>query len=449
VRHPRSLAFTLALTLTLAMATAPPRARADDTLFAHPPGPAWISGQINVVTQGHPRARAAYSGAHSLKPAPELATSFVGTLFTGFLLTSLTEVIVDVELAGGGGISETVGLGGYTNLDVVRNPTLGQEPYLARLALHQVIPLGADWTPVPWAPVQTASRLPSRRLELWLGKLSTVDFFDRNAVGSDSHLQFLNWTVDNQGAYDYAADTRGYTYGLVIAYQSPALAVRLGEMLMPKVANGLDYDWDLLHARGESLELEPRWRIGERGGALRLLGFLNHARMGSYREAVDAAVAAGTAPIIEDHRRRGRAKAGLAINLEQELPGPLRLFARAGWNDGRNESFAYTEVDSSVSGGLDLDGRWWRRAGDRFGLAAVSNGLSGGHRRYLALGGQGFLLGDGMLRYGRETIGEAYYNAAIGRGLSLALDFQLIVHPGYNRDRGPFAVGGFRVHLEI
>ncbi len=99
------------------------------------------------------------------------------------------------------------------------------------------------------------------------------------------------------------------------------------------------------------------------------------------------------------------------MNTEYTFLRAVRVFARAGWNEGHNESFAYTEVNNSAQAGGDLSGALWSRSQDRLGLAVVSNGLSAPHREYLALGGLGFLLGDGTLRYGREDILKTYYTA--------------------------------------
>src|ERR1700687_4324947 len=190
------------------------------TVFSHSPkNRFWISGQINTVLQWHPSFRAKYSGDNSLRPQSENATSRVLTLYTGFQLTKKTESLFDVESAGGRGISDAFGLAGFTNLDVVRNPTLGSKPYQARLMIHQIIPLSSETADATRGPFSLATRLPMRRLEIRAGKFGMADFFDVNSVGSDSHLQFSNWTVDNNGAFDYAADTRGYTFGLIIEYQ--------------------------------------------------------------------------------------------------------------------------------------------------------------------------------------------------------------------------------------
>lgn len=440
------------LLLPLLLATAARAQSTPTTLFPHSDdAPYLVAGQMNIITQYHPTFRAPYSGAYSLSPQAEAATSFVATLYTAFSLAKWTEGAVHVEMAAGGGIGQALGLAGFTNMDVVRNPTLGAEPYLARLMLRQIIPLSDDTVDVERTPLGLATELPRRRIELHLGKMSTVDFFDVNSVGSDSHLQFMNWTVDNNGGYDYAADTRGYTYGLVAEYHQPVLSVRFGLLMMPTVANGLTLDFNLLRARAENLEVELRHELLRgRTGVVRLLGYINHANMGSYREAIDAFLA-GVDPVpdIEAHRRQGRVKYGFGLNLEQELFGPVRAFARAGWNEGENESFAFTEVNDTVALGGDVRGTPWNRPQDRAGLAVVSNGLSGPHREYLALGGHGFVLGDGRLNYGRENIVEVYYNAHLWRGFYAALDYQHVTHPGYNRDRGPVNVGSFRLHLDL
>ena len=300
------------------------------------------------------------------------------------------------------------------------------------------------------APFNVLRKVAKRRIAIRAGKLSTVDSFDSNSVGSDSHLQFMNWTVVQNGAYDYAADTRGYTYGGVIEYIAPLWALRYGAMLMPTVANGIVLDTDFAHARGEHLELELHECIAGHKGIVRILGFLNHANMGNYDEAI-AVYREGITdtPDIIQTREVGRTKHGVGVNWEQELPHDVRVFGRFGWADGQNEAFAYTEVDNTLEVGGDVQGTAWGRANDRIGIAAVSNGLSEPHREYLALGGLGFLLGDGSLHYGREDIVEAYYTARAYRGISPAIDLQLVEHPGYNVDRGPVYIGALRVHVEL
>jgi len=410
----------------------------------------WFSGQMNFITQYHPAFSAKYSGPNSLPPGAQDASSRVLTLFTGFRLFQNTDVLFDLEESGGHGLGEALGLAGFTNLDVVRNPSLGKAPYVARAMLHQTIPLSRKLVAAAPGPLALAPAVPERRIELRFGKMSTADFFDVNSVGSDSHSQFMNWTADNNGAFDYAADTRGYTYGFVGEYYDKGWALRFGEMLMPTVANGIKLDWSLPRARAENYELELHptvWR--ERATTLRLLSFVNHANMGSYREAIRGYLAgADPVPDVTAYRRQDRVKYGFGVNAEQEITPAWRAYARLGWNEGHNESFAYTEVDQAISGGTDWRGVRWHRKEDKLGVAVLVNAISGDHREYLALGGMGFLLGDGALNYGRERIVETYYNAHGWRGLSIGADLQRVWNPGYNRDRGPVWAAGLRLHVE-
>ncbi len=422
------------------------------TLFDHPNTDRyWVSGQINVIGQGHPAFRAPYSGPNSLRPEAERAVSEVLTLYTGFEITPCTEVIMDAESAGGRGISDALGLAGYTNLDVVRNPDLGATPYVARAFVRHIIPLSHERAESDRGPLEFWGELPVRRVEIVAGKYSLVDFFDANAVGSDDHLQFMNWTVDDNGAYDYAANTRGYTDAVMVEYDDRQWAARFAEALMPKVANGIHLDADLARARSENIEFElDRGLLPKRKGAVRLLTFVNHADMGNYREAIGQFRAGQVSvPDVLLTRRQGRIKYGFGVNLEQYLARSLRAYARWGWNDGRNESFVYTEADRTLAFGGDLGGSLWLRPLDKLGLASVTNSISGDHREYLALGGLGFILGDGKLTYSPERIIEGYYTFHLWRGMFASLDLQRIWNPGYNRDRGPVIVPATRIHVDF
>jgi hypothetical protein len=436
-----------------AFAQTSPQERPDDTppavtLMPHSDSTRWwISGQINLIGQGHGAFKSPYEGPHSLHAASERKVSRVWTIFTGLQVSPHAEVLFDIESAAGRGISDAFGLAGFTNLDVVRNPNLGATPYVARAMIHYTLPLSDEATAATRGPLSLATKLPTRRLDVRVGKFGIVDFFDLNAVGNDSHLQFTNWTIDNNGAYDYDADTRGYTYGVIVEYDATRWSLRAAEALMPKIANGIVLDWNVRRARGENVEVELR---PARGLVARLLGYVNHANMGSYDEAIQAFRAGiDASPTIEAHRRQGRLKSGIGANVEYAFAGGVRVCARAGWNDGRNESFAYTEVDDTVLLGGDVAGGGWHRPLDRIGIAGVSNGLLGPHKEYLRLGGLGFILGDGALRYGRENILESYYTAHLWRGLFASSGFQYIAHPGYNRDRGPALVGGLRLHVDF
>jgi high affinity Mn2+ porin len=426
------------------------------TMFPHSESSRyWLSGQANIILQWHPSFHSPYGGPNSLSPAAQSATSRVFTLYTGLELTSTTELLADVESSSGGGIGAAVGLAGFTNLDVVRTaqgtPIPVGPPYLARLMIHQIVPLGRARAAAARGPLGLWTSLPARRLEFRLGKASLADFFDVNSVGSDSHLQFLNWTVVNNGAYDYAADTRGYTWLAMVEFDAGRWSLRFAEALMPKVANGIHLDADLARARSENVEAELRGHfLPHRAGVVRALSYVNHADMGSYHEAIEAFLAGrDKVPDVTQHRRQGRIKYGFTANFEQALTGNLTAYGRFGWNEGHNESFAYTEVDQHVSFGAALAGPAWHRRYDRLGGAFALNAISGDHRRYLALGGSGFLLGDGNLNYGRERIFEGYYTAHIWRGTFVSIDLQHLDNPGYNRDRGPVLVPAARLHIDF
>ncbi len=447
------------------IADAPVASSAAPSLFAHPPSARYlISGQANIIFQAHAPFHSPYEGVNSLVGRGEYKPSLLGTLHLGARIRNSprtgTDLILDIESSGGRGISQALGLAGFTNLDVVRNPSLGSKPYIARIQLHQTIGLSRKLVPklVPVDRTQfsLATQAPERRLELHIGKMSLPDFLDLNSSGSDSHLQFMNWTADNNGAWDYAADTRGYTYAAVAEYIVRTWSARYALALMPTVANGVKLDWNLRRASGQTFELELRRPLlggllrPNREGVVRALAFVNHANMGVYRTSnrnFDLGIT--PSPVITAHPPQTSVKYGFGLNFEQEIAPGLNSFGRFGWNEGQHESFAYTEVDQTVQIGADLTGSRWSRPHDKLGLTLISNAIKRDHQQYLALGGQGFLLGDGRLHYAREDILETYYTLHTWRGLYYALDAQFIEHPGYNRDRGPVLVESVRMHIDF
>lgn len=411
----------------------------------------WLSGQVNIISQWHPAFRSPYQGPNSLSPKAQDASSRVLTLFTGLRLSNSTELLCDVQETGGHGIGEALGLAGFTNLDVVRNPTLSHAPYVARLIFHQIIPLGRAKQPSNQNEYALFRDLPEHRLEIRFGKFSMADFFDVNTYGTDSNFQFMNWTVDNAGTYDYAADTRGYTFAAMFEYHDRWWVARFAEALMPKIANGIQLDADMARARAENVEFEVHAKtIRKQTGIVRFLTFVNHANMGDYRQAVDNFLSVQTPiPEIIAHPLQTTIKYGFSANFEQPLNDWFAVFGRWGWNEGRHESYAYTEVDQTDQIGVGLKGSPWKRKWDRAGVVFVSNGISHDHQEYLALGGDGFLLGDSRLNYRRENIMETYYTLHAWRGVYPAFGLQHITNPGYNRDRGPVLVPSVRLHVEF
>ena len=420
----------------------------------------WVSGQANSIMQTHGHFRSLYQGPNSLIDDFEIKASEVATLYLGYQLWPNTryntDLIVDFENAGGRGISQALGLAGETNLDVVRNPTLSTAPYLARGEIHQIFGLTDKMIDQDRDPLSLAAKVPERCFEIRIGKMSLPDTFDTNSVGSDSHLQFTNWAIDNNGAWDYAADTRGYTVGGVLEYDDRAWSVRYGIAAMPTVANGITLDWALSRANGQNWEFELRKGLfapllnWKREGAVRILSYVNHAHMGDYRQSVQQYLAGRAAtPDITQSEKFGNVKYGFGFNTEQEVTDSLRLFGRFGWDEDQHESFAYTEVGQTILFGGDYNGHSWSRPNDKIGVAFVSNAIKRDHQNYLHYGGLGFLLGDGNLRYGREDILEWYYNAHLWRGLFGTLGGTQIAHPGYNTDRGPVYVTTVRAHIDF
>jgi high affinity Mn2+ porin len=423
------------------------------TLFPHAEWEHWwVSGQANFIAQYHPSFDSPYQGKNSLTPEAQEATSRVLTLFTGWQPGATTEFLFDLQETGGHGLGEALGAAGFFNLDVVRNPTLSHAPYVARLMWHQIIPLSHQSVATERSPYSLFHELPVRRLELRFGKLGLADFFDLNTYGTDSGFQFMNWTVDNSGAYDYAADTRGFTFAALLEYHDRNYAIRFAEALMPKVANGIHLDADMSRARAENIEFEIHGRVvGKQQGIVRLMSYVNHANMGDYRQQTDQWLANPTTPVpeITNHPLQTTVKYGFGVNFEQPFTDWIGVFGRWGWNEGRHESYAYTEVDQTWLIGVGGNGSRWGRRWDRLGLAFVSNGISHDHARYLGYGGLGFLLGDGKLNYGRENTLETYYTVHLWRGIYPSAGLQYMVNPGYNRDRGPVIVPTLRLHLEF
>ena len=420
--------------------------------------PAWDWGfQATTITQTAPSFHDPYEGERSFRNegSSRAATTLTTTLFTAASLWRGAWVSVQPEFSGGAGVGEGQGIAAFPNLDVVRVPSIASRPYIARAFIQQTFPLGEATesyeTPekpedkfLPGGNRYFGNGTSANRLIVTFGKVSLPDFFDTNNVFGDAHHRLANWGLGNNGAWDYAADTRGYTWGLTVALEKRSFVIRMGTYAMPAVANGPQFDHHLRQAHGENLELE--WTFNpETKGVIRALGFVNHARMGNYDEAI---AESGTAvPDITGTRRPQRRKIGWGINAEQGLGKDWSVAVRVGWDDGKTESFAYTEIDRTASLSTSCSGSAWGRPEDRVVVAVVVSGLSSHHRRYLEAGGVGFQVGDGRLRYGEETIVEADYAAAVNTRTAISLDLQRIGNPGFNRDRGPITVYGLRVHF--
>ncbi|MBI1754190.1 MAG: carbohydrate porin [Acidobacteria bacterium] len=409
-----------------------------------------LHGQATVVTQSLSRFSSPYVGEHSLRPGPERATSFTTTLMAGWRPWTGAEMYVDAEGAAGKGVGRVLGLAGAANGETYRVGSTDFRAAVARVWIKQTFDLGGpaqnQTQKVEADAHQLGGSRAARRLVIHVGKLSVMDIFDANALAHDPRSQFLNWTLMGHGAWDYPADTRGYTWGYAAELYWDDWALRHGRFAEPLEANQLEMDHGFARAHGDVVELEHGHSLGGRAGAVRLMAFRNTTRMGDYRQSL---AERPLDPDVASTRAYGRAKRGWGLNLEQALTADLGAFARWSWSDGRTESWAFTEADRSASAGFTLKGTAWQRTQDRVGLAYVQNGLSPDHEAYLAAGGLGFLLGDGRLSYGPERIAEGYYALALGRYVTAAVDVQRIWNPGYNRDRGPAGLFALRLHAQF
>lgn len=435
--------FALAATAALACGSA---SAAVDTV----PTETWNAKlQTTYVWQAKPAFSAGYSGPNSLTAHREKSYSYTLSAAFGVRPWSGAELYFDPEAAQGVALSRLTGLGGFTNGEIARTSGPDLRLYRARLFLRQTLGLGGALVPVESDANQLGGMVQARRLVLTAGNLSVLDVFDDNAYSHDPRTQFLNWSLMTHGAYDYAADARGYSSGIAVEWYHDEWALRLGRFLQPRLPNQMPLDPRIGRHYGDQMEIERSHTLGGQPGKLRVLAFHNRARMSTYTDALDLAARTGTTPDLNAVRNADRDKHGVGINVEQALTQDIGLFGRASWADGQTETYAFTEIDRSLSGGLMVKGGTWGRAQDTVGIAYARNGLSAAHRDYLARGGLGFFIGDGRLTYRPETLVEMFYNLRTTRHTAVTLDVQRIENPAYNADRGPVLVMGARLHAEF
>lgn len=405
--------------------------------------------QATSIGQYHGRFHSPYEDALSLQDATERDVSLTTTLFLGLRLARYTQLYFDPEIAGGRGFSGVDGVANFPNGELPRVASATPKPYLARLYVTQDFAFGSEKEKFSSDLNQLAGERPMTRYSVTIGRFTVTDFFDNNRYSHDPRTQFMGWAIMYNGAWDYPADTRGYTWGWVHEFHTRNWSLRYASAGEPRVANGPRFDRKILRNRGDMFEQERRYSIGQRPGAIRLLEYVNHARAGTYAEAIALSQKTGGSPDITATRRDGTVKYGVGLNVEQELAKDVGVFGRLGWNDGKTESFAFTAIDRLLNAGVSVTGTRWKRANDTVATAFTVSGLSGVHREYLALGGHDFLIGDGRLNYGAEGVWESYYSARLFPGFSTAIDLQHITNPAYNRDRGPVWVASLRLHLEL
>ncbi|MBO9731004.1 MAG: carbohydrate porin [Chitinophaga sp.] len=401
--------------------------------------------QQTLVTQWHPDFSAKYTGPNSFRTHEKSATSITSTIYAGIRPLKDLEIYVNPELAGGEGLSHATGIAGFPNGETFRVGDPKPKIYLARAFAVYTLPLTTQREADDDDLNNVGGTTPMHYLRFIGGKYCLADFFDQNNYAHDPRTQFLNWALMSNAAWDYPADVRGYTMALTIQYRKNNWMVQAATSLEPTTANGPTLNYNYGKSNGELVEVTHTHTLNKREGNVRVMAFINQAPMGNYHEAVKMAI---DTPDITAVRRDGRTKYGFGINIDQALTNSGGAFLKASWNDGRNETWAYTEIDRSVSAGWLQNGSNWHRAQDNAGVALVVNGLSKDHRDYLAAGGSGFMVGDGRLNYAPEMIAEVFYQCNITRlHIALSPDYQFVLHPAYNKDRGPVNILGIRTRV--
>ena len=422
--------------------------------------------QNTDIAQGDSGFPANYSGQHSLKSKGEIKETVSLDFFGGVRLWNGAELHADGLLWQGYGLSHTFGMVAFPNGDAYKAGTQTPNLMFSHLFLRQTIGLGGEQEQVADDPLNLASTQDISRVTLTLGRMSYLDVFDQNSYAHDPHTQFMNWALMGNLAWDYGQDTVGYGTGFTAELNQKDWALRYGFFMMPQYQNagnagsgdGGEDEFLTWPARGRfapftkswsmATEAEKRWAIDDHPGALRLLAWLNEANMDSYRAATAILLADGPDADISSAQAYRYAH-GFGLNWEQELVQGIGVFSRLGWNDGQTQALEFSDANWTVSAGLSVKGGAWDRPDDGFGLAGVISGISADNRKFLAAGGLGIEDGDGTLTYGSERVLETNYDFRIVQGVHGAFDYQYIVHPAFNRDRGPVSAFAVRLHSEF
>ena len=408
--------------------------------------------QITYVRMHKPGFFQTYSGRNSLSPNPENSYTLTSTAYLGTKLWTNSEIYFNPELTMSNPLSGLHGLGGLTNGENQKGVNATPKVYNARLFIRHSFGIGGGEKSVPSAANQIAGLVDKNRVVLTVGKVSLMDLFDGNKYSHDPRTQFLNWSLMANGAYDYAADMRGYASGVAVEYYKDDYVLRIGRFTQPKESNGLPLDYRLLKHYGDQIEVEKSHMIFDQPGKIRFLTFRNKANMGLFQDAINMKLS--SIPNLEDVRKENT-KIGLGINIEQAINNAVGTFFRFSKNDGKTETYAFTEIERSVSGGVHIRGVDWGRSADVLGIGYSKNGLSKIHQQYLGQGGLGAFIGDGVplagtsFLYKNENVFESFYNFQLNASSTIGLNLQHIANPAYNSSRGPVNFYGIRLHSEF
>lgn len=402
--------------------------------------------QQTVIQQFHPQYPSLYSGENSLSSSKETAASITSTLFLGVKLFDGAELYFNPELSGGSGFSSTTGVAGFPNGEVYRVDDPEPKISVARFFIRKHFLLNDEQQRIEDGANQLASVQSSKRMTVTLGKFSVSDIFDNNSLAHDPRSQFMNWSLMSSAAWDYPADTRGYTEGIAVEYIHPGFALRTALVMVPTTANGMTMDTNVKDAVGFVFEYEKSFTLNNQKGKTHLLFFYNRAHMGNYRETINDPTASMD---LTNSRKSYHDKIGFAINTEYSLTDNIGTFLKLSWNDGKNETWMFTEIDHSLSLGAVIKNLCVIKKDDELGCGISINGISNDHKNFLNDGGFGFIIGDGKLNYGLENIFEIYFKTQLFQNLFITPDYQLVINPAYNGDRGPVNIFGVRAHVEF
>lgn len=416
------------------------------TEITDPESDRWeIHGQTTYLGQGYPAFRAPYTGTNSLTPARQAQATWSNSLYLNARLWEGGEIYYNPELLQGFGLSDTVGIAGFPSGEAQKSNFPYPHYNTSRLYVRQTFGLGGEQEELASGQQQLAGKADINRLTLQAGKFSVGDVFDGNSYAKDTRRDFMNWSIWAPGAFDYAADKLGLTYGVTAELNQKQWALRAGYFMIGAVSNSNNFDTQVFRRGQYVAELETRYSIFSRPGKLRTIGWVSSANSGSYRDTLNDP----TLNMDIALTRTGRLKYGYVFNVEQSVTDDIGLFGRWSWNNGKTEIMSFTDIDASLSLGTSIKGTAWGRADDTIGIAGAINGLSRDHRDFLAAGGLGPLIGDGRLNYRKERILETYYAYALTRQITLTADYQFVTNPAFNADRGPVHVFSGRLHGEF
>jgi high affinity Mn2+ porin len=404
-----------------------------------------LHAQTTYIQQGYPSFRSPYQGTNSLSPFAQTRETWSMSAYAGVRLWDGGAVYFNPELLQGFGLSDTVGLGGFSNGEAQKSHFPTPRYSTSRLFLRHTFGFGGEQETLESAPNQLAEKVDVSRLTVQVGRFAVEDVFDGNSYAKDTRKDFMNWAMWAPGAFDYSADKIGLTWGATAEFNQKNWALRAGYFLMNRESNSSNFDMNLVRRGEYVMELEERYNLFGRPGKLRIIPWVNSDFSGSYRETLDN-------PALNldiAQTRKSRIKYGYAVTLEQEVADNVGLLGRWSWNDGKNEIMAFTDIDRSLSGGVAIKGGSWGRKNDTIGIGGAINGLSHDHRDFIAAGGLGILIGDGALNYRTERILETYYSYALLDTTWLTFDYQFIANPAYNADRGPVSLFSARLHAEF